>query len=189
MRYLSPAILAVAVWTGAAGEAPAEGAAAYVWNTYTDTSIAFGVPDTDDRALRIDCEGGKTLVLITPVDPDSAGSDGLVRIVASTDAGMDMLEGGLIELGDGINVSAPLPRPSDALTGLMAGGDLTLMLLGEERVIPGPAAADAMRNAASSASIDAYLDGVPQGQRAALQALRETILDVAPTAVEGISYG
>lgn len=46
-----------------------------------------------------------------------------------------------------------------------------------------------MRNAASSASIEAYLDGVPQGQRAALQALRETILDVAPTAVEGISYG
>jgi hypothetical protein len=143
MRYPSLAILAVVVWTApaAAREAPAEGASAYVWNTYTDTSIAFGVADTDDRALRIDCEGGKTLVLITPVDPDSAGSDGLVRVIASTDAGMDMLEGGLIELGDGPNVSAPLPRPSDAVAGLMAGGDLTLMLLGEERVIPGAGAA------------------------------------------------
>ncbi|MCF8505739.1 MAG: DUF1801 domain-containing protein [Caulobacter sp.] len=46
-----------------------------------------------------------------------------------------------------------------------------------------------MRNAAPAASIDAYLDGVPPDQRAALQALRETILDVAPTAVECISYG
>jgi hypothetical protein len=143
VRNLGLAVLAVAVWTApaVARDEPAEGTPPYVWNAYTDTSIAFGVPDTDDRALRIDCAGGKTLVLITPVDPDSAGSDGLVRIVASTDAGMDMLEGGLIELGDGINASAPLPKPSDAVAGLMAGGDLTLMLLGEERVIPGAGAA------------------------------------------------
>ena len=46
-----------------------------------------------------------------------------------------------------------------------------------------------MRNTAPSASIDAYLAAVPPDQRAALQALRETILDVAPTAVECISYG
>ncbi|MBI5941384.1 MAG: DUF1801 domain-containing protein [Caulobacterales bacterium] len=37
--------------------------------------------------------------------------------------------------------------------------------------------------------IDAYLEGVPADRRAALQALRETILDVAPDAVECISYG
>jgi len=143
MRTLSLAVLAVAALSApaVAREDPAAGASGYVWNAYTDTSVAFGVPDTDDRALRIDCEGGKTLVLITPVDPDSAGSDGLVRIIASTDAGMDMLEGGLIELGDGPNVSAQLPSPSDAVTGLMAGNDLTLMLLGEERVIPGAGAA------------------------------------------------
>ena len=46
-----------------------------------------------------------------------------------------------------------------------------------------------MRNTAPSTSIDAYLDGVPPDQRAALQALRETIRDVAPTAAECISYG
>ena len=143
MRNLGLAVLAVAVWIApaAAREDPAAGASAYVWNTYTDTSIAFGIPDTDDRALRIDCEGGKTLVLIAPADPGSAGSDGRIRVIASTDAGMDMLEGELIELGDGPNVSAPLPSPSDALAGLMAGGDLTLMMLGEERVIPGAGAA------------------------------------------------
>ncbi len=38
------------------------------------------------------------------------------------------------------------------------------------------------------ADIDAYLATVPPAQRAALQALRETILDVATGAVEGISY-
>jgi len=46
-----------------------------------------------------------------------------------------------------------------------------------------------MRNIAPAASIDAYLDGVPPDQRAALQSLRETILEVAPTALECISYG
>lgn len=46
-----------------------------------------------------------------------------------------------------------------------------------------------MRNAARQPSIDAYLAAVPPDQRAALQSLRETICDVAPTAVECISYG
>lgn len=46
-----------------------------------------------------------------------------------------------------------------------------------------------MQRAGPAASIDTYLDGVPEGQRAALQALRETILDVAPGAVECLSYG
>lgn len=46
-----------------------------------------------------------------------------------------------------------------------------------------------MRNAGPHASIDAYLEGVPEAQRAALQTLRETILDVAPGAVECLSYG
>lgn len=39
------------------------------------------------------------------------------------------------------------------------------------------------------ADIDAYLATVRPEQRAALQALRQTILDVAPGAVECISYG
>lgn len=134
---LIPAIVLLAF----AASAVAQDEQPYVWNAYTETSIAFGVPDTDDRALRIDCEGGKTLLLITPVDPSLAGPDGRINIVASSDAGMDMIQGALIELGDGVNVSAPLPSPSDALAGLMAGGDLTLMLLGEERVIPGAGAA------------------------------------------------
>lgn len=46
-----------------------------------------------------------------------------------------------------------------------------------------------MRNAAPPASIDAYLETVRPDQRAALQALRETILAAAPGAVECISYG
>lgn len=46
-----------------------------------------------------------------------------------------------------------------------------------------------MRNAGPHADIDAYLAGVPADQKAALQSLRETILDVAPDAVECLSYG
>lgn len=46
-----------------------------------------------------------------------------------------------------------------------------------------------MRNAGPHALIDAYLEGVPEAQRAALRALRQTILDVAPGAEECISYG
>lgn len=46
-----------------------------------------------------------------------------------------------------------------------------------------------MRNVGPHADIDAYLAGVPAHQLAALQALRETILEVAPDAVECLSYG
>jgi len=49
------------------------------------------------------------------------------------------------------------------------------------------ATADAV--AAATAWIDGYLAELPEGQRAVLQALRETIADAAPDAVEGISYG
>lgn len=46
-----------------------------------------------------------------------------------------------------------------------------------------------MRNTAPPVSTDAYLEGLPPDQKAALQALRATILEVVPNAVEGISYG
>ena len=45
-----------------------------------------------------------------------------------------------------------------------------------------------MRNAWPHADFDAYLADVPANQRAALQTLRETILAVAPGAVECLSY-
>ena len=41
----------------------------------------------------------------------------------------------------------------------------------------------------ASAWIDAYLAALPSDQRAALQALRETIAAAAPSAVEAVSYG
>lgn len=52
----------------------------YVWHAYTEDSIAYGVPGTDDRALRIDCEAGR-MVLKGPVDPESV-NDGRVRLMA-----------------------------------------------------------------------------------------------------------
>lgn len=41
----------------------------------------------------------------------------------------------------------------------------------------------------ATAKIDAYLAGLPADQRAALQALRNTIAAAAPQAEEGLSYG
>jgi uncharacterized protein YdhG (YjbR/CyaY superfamily) len=43
--------------------------------------------------------------------------------------------------------------------------------------------------AEGSAPVDAYLAQAPEDQRAALQALRETIAAAVPEAVESISYG
>lgn len=39
------------------------------------------------------------------------------------------------------------------------------------------------------ADIDAYLDGLPEKQRATLSTLRTLICEIAPDAVESISYG
>jgi len=41
----------------------------------------------------------------------------------------------------------------------------------------------------SRAEVDAYLAGVEEPKRSTLEALRRTILEVAPQAEEGISYG
>ena len=45
------------------------------------------------------------------------------------------------------------------------------------------------RSAAISADVDAFLAGLSAAERGALEALRRTIADAAPAAVEGISYG
>jgi hypothetical protein len=110
----------------------------YVWHAAGDDSIAFGLPDSDDRAVRIDCEAGR-MVLMGPVDSESV-QGGKVQLMAWGPGGMDMLEATTVELGDGLNFVAPLPRRSDALDGLMKGADMTLMLMGEERTIPGEGA-------------------------------------------------
>ena len=41
----------------------------------------------------------------------------------------------------------------------------------------------------SAQEIDAYLEGLDEPKRGTLQRLRETILEVAPDAEQGISYG
>jgi uncharacterized protein YdhG (YjbR/CyaY superfamily) len=41
----------------------------------------------------------------------------------------------------------------------------------------------------SSAEIDIYLSELPEPKRSTLQALRQAILEVAPQAEQGISYG
>ena len=41
----------------------------------------------------------------------------------------------------------------------------------------------------ASNEVDEYLAGLPEADRVALQALRRTILEIVPDAVEGISYG
>ncbi|HEX6138834.1 MAG TPA: DUF1801 domain-containing protein [Candidatus Limnocylindria bacterium] len=46
-----------------------------------------------------------------------------------------------------------------------------------------------MPDAAASARIDAILGALPEDQRRALQAVRETVAATAPEAVEAISYG
>lgn len=111
----------------------------YVWHAAGDSSIAFGLPDSDDRAVRIECEAGR-MVLMGPVDSESV-EDGKVRLMAWGPGGMDMLEGTTVELGDGLNFVATLPRQSDALDGLMKDQDMTIMLMGEERIVPGAGAA------------------------------------------------
>ena len=113
-----------------AAEAPS-----YVWHAYTADSVAYGVPETDDRVIRIDCDAGR-MVLMAAVDPEIV-EDGKVQVIAWGPGGMDMIEAGVAEMGDGLNFVAPLPRRSDALAGLMAGKDITLMLKGEEWTVPG----------------------------------------------------
>jgi hypothetical protein len=117
-------------------------ASGYVWNEYIPgRTIAYGVPDTDRRAVRIDCEareGKPHLFLGGPV----SGTVGHVMALEITSrAGLKIFRSWIVDAADGPNFSFQIAASEDLIATLMAGADVRISTQGAVRTIPGQGAA------------------------------------------------
>jgi hypothetical protein len=124
-----------------ASSAQAQEPASYGWNAMDDGAIVqFGVPDTDDRAIRLDCAGKGRIGIMGPADTDEP--EGAKIVVTLTGrAGAKRHAGEVIDMGDGSNFSVAVAPTDDAIATLLAGRDLTLVVGKDEWSVPGKGAA------------------------------------------------
>jgi len=109
----------VALFVIAAAQEPG----AYVWHTaMTNESVQYGLPGTDDRALRIDCREGQ-LTIAGPSALEVEEGDA-TSVSFRTSAGEETRRAEAIYLGDGMNFVAPVAADDPALAALMRGEPL-----------------------------------------------------------------
>jgi hypothetical protein len=112
----------------------------YVWHAANGPgTVQYGLPGSDDRALRIDCVDGRLSI----AGPSSVeGPDGTVTWVTfTTAAGPRRRQATLGYAGDGINFFAEVRADDPALRTLMAGRTLRIRHGASEWQVPGSGAA------------------------------------------------
>jgi len=94
----------------------------FVWHTTGDEmSVQFGVPETDDRALRIDCQDGQ-LLIIAPASTNAAEG---TPTTASFQNG-HRRAGTISYLGDGPNFVVPVAPTDPVIETLMTEGRIRI---------------------------------------------------------------
>ena len=142
LLILSSAV-ALSAGAGAAARAQDGGGNGYVWHTANENESAqYGIPDSDDRALRLDCEPSGMISIMGPTAAETEGQK--VQVVLQGKTGRRTLPGIVIALGDGNNFSVEVEPTDDAVATLMAGHDLTVGSAGDEWTVPGKGAARAL---------------------------------------------
>lgn len=130
MRLL-PIAAVLLVATTAAAQEPQR----YRWHTADPgVSVQYGVPDTDDRALRIDCVPGGAIEIAGPTSTDGEGDATTVTLSGKT------YKGQLMELGDGTNFNVRVGRADPVIKALLAGKAVTVTEAGQRYSIPGKGA-------------------------------------------------
>ena len=110
----------------------------YIWNDDAPgQTVAYGVPDTDDRALRIDCVKGR-LSISGPADADETER---VQVRITSRAGARTFRSGVTEAGDGPNFTVAVTERDDALVTLLAGRPVTIAVKDDVWSVPGKGAA------------------------------------------------
>ncbi len=115
-----------------ASPAVARDGSGYVWHeAVPGESVQYGVPDSDDRALRIDCNArGKVAIMGPTASTEPEG--GVVTVLLQTPGGSARwLRGDVIEMGDGPNFHVVVKPDDAALTGLLAGKGITVGSMGD----------------------------------------------------------
>ncbi len=110
----------------------------YVWNDYIPgQTVAYGVPDTDNRALRIDCIKGR-LSISGPADADESER---VQVRITSRAGTRTFRSEVTEAGDGPNFTIAVTARDDILKTLKSGRSIRIRVKDEGWTVPGEGAA------------------------------------------------
>lgn len=117
----------------------------YGWNTLDDGMIVqYGVPDSDDRAIRLDCAGGGRIGIMGPSATELAEGAAL-SVTFKGRAGSTAHRGKVVMMGDGANFAVTVAASDDAVATLLAGKDLTVAQGRDSWTIPGKGAARVLK--------------------------------------------
>ena len=115
---------------------------AFVWNDYIPgRTIAYGIPDTDNRSLRIDCEQREGKLHLFLGGPVSGVVGHVMALEITRRAGLKIFRSWIVDAADGPNFSFQIDAGEDLIQTLMAGGDVRISTQGSTRTIPGEGAA------------------------------------------------
>ncbi len=114
----------------------------YVWNAYIPgRTVAFGIPDSNQRALRIDCEAreGHLHLFLGGLVNAAVGTTTALEITSR--AGLKIFRSWVVPAADGANFSFQIDAHEDLIRTLMDGGSIRISAVGQARTIPGEGAA------------------------------------------------
>jgi hypothetical protein len=119
--------------------------APYGWNMLDDGMIVqYGVPDSDDRAIRLDCTARGRIGIMGPSATELA-EGAAISVTFKGRAGSKLHRGEVVMMGDGANFSVVVAASDDAVTTLLAGKDLVLAQGRDTWTIPGKGAARVLK--------------------------------------------
>jgi hypothetical protein len=115
---------------------------AYIWNEYIPgRTIAYGIPDTGQRAVRIDCEQREGQLHLFLGGPAGGTVGHVMALEITSRAGTKIFRSWIVDAADGPNFSFEIAGSEDLIATLMAGGDVRISTQGTVRTIPGEGAA------------------------------------------------
>lgn len=104
----------------------AQAGSGYAWHTaMAGESVQYGVEGSDDRALRIDCEPGRGLVILGPSGGET-DENRPTQVTFRHGAQSLRVLGVTVAMGDGINFTAPVQANELPIATLLAGAPLTI---------------------------------------------------------------
>ena len=117
----------------------------YVWNAYIPgRTVAFGLPDTNQRALRIDCEPREGHLHLFLGGPVNAAVGTTTALEITSKAGIKIFRSWVVQAADGANFSFQIDPDEDFIHTLMEGGSIRISAVGQARTIPGDGAAEVL---------------------------------------------
>jgi hypothetical protein len=124
--------------------AHSQSAAPYSWNTIVPHRAAqFGVPETDDRSLRVDCKPPGTLSITGPTPSDR--EDGARISVQFAAPGFHEIRSATVSHGDVTQFTATVEGRDKAIQTLLAGRALSISTAGSSWTVSGEGAGAVLR--------------------------------------------